>query len=163
MTVQELLDAADYCDIIEVIVRRHGHGKWLQGYRVGRCAKIFPSEITAEVREIKGLKEYSDTLHDVPLKAGEVVDVMNVGFLPMKVICKDCHKLPPQIGNLEVCDFQPRHIPSFHKNQLTHNEFALDINCYPDNYTPMVEVKESVNDQLEGQISIFDYEVKDEV
>lgn len=162
MTLQELMDIAPDCDLIEVVVRKDGHGQWVQGYRVGKDAKIYPSEITAEIRELKGLKEYRETLHDVRLSAGEVVKFNKAysNSCPMTVICKDCHKLPTEIGKLEVCMMLPRHVPSFHKEQLTHNDFALDIWCYPPEHIPQVEVKEvkQETEQLEGQLSIFDLE-----
>lgn len=164
MTVKELIDAAPFCDVVEIVVRKEGHGQWIQGYRIGVNAKIYPSEITAEIRELKGLKEYWNP--PIPLEYGEEIDFNRIGLLknlPMRVICKDCHKLPDYIGRLEVSSYQPRHIPSYHKDQLTHNDFDLDINCYPDNYAPMIEAAESKTEQLPGQMSIEEFlEVKNE-
>lgn len=155
MTLQELLDASPFCDSIEVIVRKEGHGMWIQGYRIGKNANIYPSEITAELRELKGLKEYGST--SAYLDEGEEVDVKIGSHLPMKVICKDCHKLPNNIANLEVCSIQPRHIAYLHKDIMTHNEYSLEVFCYPDNYVTekRIETKEDAN--LIGQMDIFGY------
>lgn len=158
MTVQELVNTATFCDLIEVIVRKNGHGQWIQGYRVGKDVKIYPSEVTAELREINDLKVYETKT--IYLNEGEIIDLKRGGFnLPMKVICKDCHRLPDAIGNLIVCSFQPRHIPIFHKDALTSNNFSMYIDCYPDNYIPLVEVREVKEkiEQLEGQMSIEDW------
>lgn len=145
MTVKELLDAATFCDLAEIVIRNSGRGRWIQGYRIGKDAKIYPSEVTAEIQEARGLKvEY--TTHTISLKENEIVDIDHAGIIdkiPMRVICKDCRKgLPKELWNLKVCDFQPRHIPTFHKEQLTHNDFALEINCYPLEEASVIEVKE---------------------
>lgn len=158
MTVKELMDVATYCDIAEIIVRKEGHGQWMQGYRIGENAVIYPSELTSEIRELKELKEY--TSPTIALTHGEEVELSKngiIGQMPMKIICKSCHKLPDYIGKLEVCSFQPRHVPGFHKEQLTHNEFALEIECYPNNYEEIVEIKESKNKELPVQMNITDY------
>ena len=161
MTVQELMDAMIFCDLLEVVVRQTGHGKWLQGYRIGKDAKIFPSEYTVEEWEKHSFRSYDRKV--IHLEEGDEIDVRHGYDLPMKVICKDCHKLPDYIGRLEVSYYQPRHIPSYHKDQLTHNDFDLDINCYPDNYAPMIEAAEAKTEQLPGQMSIEEFlEVKDE-
>lgn len=159
MTVQELLDVMSFCDLVEIVIRKTGHGQWIQGFRIGKEAVIYPSEVTAEIREMKDIKEYRSPR--VCLEDGEIIDC-RVGFhLPMKVICRDCHKLPEQIGRLEVCSALPRHVPEFHGAQLTHNEFSLEINCYPDDYVPDVyieakEVQKSI-DGIEGQLSLEDF------
>ena len=159
MTLKELLDAATFCDLAEIIIRTSGRGRWIQGYRIGKDAKIYPSEVTAEIQEARGLKvEYST--HSINLKENEIVDVNHSAImdkLPMRVICKDCRKgLPKELWNLKVCDFQPRHIPTFHKEQLTHNDFALEINCYPLEEAPMIEVKEVVDEIDEKEILMIE-------
>ena len=164
MTVKELLDAALFCDLAEIIVRQNGGGKWIQGYRIGKNAKIYPSEVTAEMKEAREIKEYFATIN---LKEGEVVEFNKTGILnqlPMKVICKDCRDcLPEEIGRLRVKRFQPRHVPSFHKEQLTHNDFALEINCYPEEETPMIEVKEvdesTLTEKMKQAIEVNEEEV----
>lgn len=157
MTVQELMDVMSFCDLLEVTVRKTGRGQWIQGYRIGKDAKIFPSEQSKEMREERGLKFYENkTLY---LEDGAEVDVKKGINLPMKIICKDCHKLPEYIGNLEVCDALPRNVPQFHKDALTHNNFALDVDCYPDNYTPekYIPSKDVTEEAIEDQqISLFD-------
>ena len=158
MTVQELMDVMSFCDLLEVVVRKTGHGQWVQGYRIGKEAKIFPSEQTAEMRESRGLKSYENKT--IYLEEGTEVDIKRGFDLPMKVICKDCHKLPEYIGNLEVCDALPRNVPQFHGDNLTHNSFALDVDCYPDNYTPEKYIPSKVTEEIEdNQMSIFDLTV----
>lgn len=162
MTISELLEVMPNCDLIEIVVRKNGYGLWIQGYRIGKNAAIYPSELTAEIREMNGLKSYqSGTVH---LKPGEVVDISK-GYsfspMPMKVICKDCHgKIPEHIGRLVVSHAQPRHIPTFHREQLTHNEFSLDVSCYPDEYVPEVYIESKVTNsqkEIAGQMSIEDF------
>ena len=158
MTVQELMDAMPNCNLVEIVIRKTGHGQWIQGYRIGKNAKIYPAEVNAEVRELKGLKEYKTP--EVYLDAGEVIDITKGYNLPLKVICKDCHKLPPHIGNLEVCDVLPRHVPQFHGFYLTHNEFSADINVYPEGFIPepLIEAKETKQiGGIPGQLCLEDY------
>jgi hypothetical protein len=88
MTVQELMDAMPYCDLLEVVVRQTGHGKWVQGYRIGKEAKIFPSEYTIEEWEKHTFRKYGVKF----LEEGQEVDIRHGYDLPMKVICKDCHR-----------------------------------------------------------------------
>ena len=157
MTVKELIDAAIFCDVVEIVIRENdGHGKWMQGYRIGKEAKVFPSELTMEVRELMGLKSYESKTYYC--KEGEILDVKRSACLPMKVICKDVHKLPEAIGALEVADFIPRHVPYLHKNSLTSNNHELEINCFPADVIPdkFVECKVVQPEQLEGQMSIED-------
>lgn len=153
MTVQELMDAMPYCDLLEVVVRQTGHGKWVQGYRIGKEAKIFPSEYTIEEWEKHTFRKYSVKF----LEEGQEVDIRHGYDLPMKVICKDCHRLPGNIARLEVCSALPRHVPVFHKDALTHNAFALEVDCYPDGFIPerAIESKEIVN-EIDGQMDIMD-------
>ena len=132
MTVKELMDAMPFCDLLEVVVRQTGHGKWIQGYRVGKEAKIYPSEYTVEEWEKHSFKSYDRKTRY--LSEGTEVDIRHCFDLPMKVICKDCHKLPENVGRLEVCDIVPRYVPRFHKDSVTHNNHSLEVNCYPDNY-----------------------------
>lgn len=160
MTVQELMDVMFNCDLIEVVVRQTGFGKWIQGYRVGKDARIFPSEYTVEEWEKRNFMSYERrTVH---LEEGAEVDIRHGFDLPMKVICKDCHKLPEYIGRLEVSHVIPRNVPRFHKDPLTHNNHSLEVVCYPDNYVPekYIESKDVTTKKLngyEGQISIDDW------
>lgn len=162
MTVQELLNVMSFCDLLEVVVRKTGHGQWIQGYRVGKEVKIYPTEYTVEEIEKRSFRSYERRIID--LEKGEEVDIKHGFRLPMKVICKDCHKLPEYIGRLEVCEVLPRKVPEFHGESLTHNNFSLYVDCYPDNYTPEKYIsstdvtKKAIED---NQLSIFNYlEVK---
>ena len=158
MTIRELLEVSPSCDTIEVVVRKEGHGMWLQGYRVSKNAKIYPVEQSRELIEIRGLKEYN--LRPAPLRENEVVETVRIGGnLKMKIICKDPRQAPSEILNLEICSVQPRHIPLYHKEALTHNEFSYDIDCYPPAYEiEHIETKAIEEKQLEGQMNIFDFE-----
>ena len=155
MTVKELVDAAIFCDVVEIVIRENGgHGKWLQGYRIGKEAKIYPSELTREVREIMEIESYESKTYNC--KPGEVLPVFKGNNLPMKVICKDVKKIPEEIGNLEVADFIPRKVYPIHMNSLTSNNHELEINCYPADVIPdkFIESKVVEPEQLEGQMSI---------
>lgn len=155
MTVKELIDVSPYCDLVEVVVRKNGHGQWIQGYRVGKEAKLYPCNLTKEVMERFKVESHLKTVH---LQEGQEVDCSHGSReLPMKVICKDVSKIPDNIGKLIVAHVQPRHIPSFHKEQLTHNDFAYNIDCYPDGYVPEVEKKDTDWENLEGQLTIDDW------
>ena len=66
------------------------------------------------------------------------------------------------VAKLQVASFQPRHIPSFHGEQLTHNDFVLNIDCYPEGWeVEPVEVSKTklpkVDHQFEGQMCIEDF------
>lgn len=166
MTVKELIEAAPNCDSAEIVVREHGSGKWMQGYRIGKGIEMFPCEFTIEFQETldKSGKKYTygkhiDGRQARHLTTGEVRDVYHSINLPMKLIKKDVSKLPDIVANLQVCSFQPRHIPSFHKEQMTHNDFTLDINCYPEGFCPeLVEekLKDKTSSEMDGQMSLFD-------
>lgn len=157
MTVQELMYAMPFCDLLEVVIRQNGHGRWVQGYRIGKEAKIFPSEYTVEEIEAREFRSYNPRTID--LEEGAEVDVRHGFDLPMKVICKECHKLPENVGRLEVCDIVPRHVPSFHKDALTHNNHSLEVNCYPDNYMPerYIPSKDVTVKGIEGQMSMEEW------
>ena len=157
MTVQELMDAMPLCDLLEVVVRQTGHGKWIQGYRIGKEAKIFPSEYTVEEIESRQFRSYER--RTFYLEENQEVDIRHGYDLSMKVICKECHKLPENVGRLEVCDIVPRHVPSFHKDALTHNNHSLEVNCYPDNYMPerYIPSKDVTVKGIEGQMSMEEW------
>ena len=157
MTVQELINVMPCCDLLEVVVRQTGHGKWIQGYRIGKDAKIYPSEYTVEEWEKRSFRSYDRRVQH--LEEGTEVDIRHGFDLPMKVICKDCHKLPENIGRLEVCDVLPRNVPSFHKEALTHNNHSLDVNCYPDSYMPerYIPSKDVTIKGIEGQMNLEDW------
>lgn len=157
MTVKELVDAAIFCDVVEIVIRENGgHGKWIQGYRIGKEAKVYPSELTMEIRELMGLESYKSKTYYC--KTGEVLDVNRAAALPMKVICKDVRKMPEEIGNLEVASFIPRHVPYIHRDSLVSNAHEMEIDCYPADVIPdkFIECKVVQTEQLEGQMSIED-------
>lgn len=157
MTVQELMDVMAFCDLLEVVVRKTGRGQWIQGYRIGKEAKIFPSEQTIEEIETRSFRSYDHRC--INLEEGQEIDIKRGYDCPMKVICRDCHKLPEYIGRLEVCDALPRHVPQFHGEALTHNDFTLDVNCYPDNYEPEKYIPSrdvTVKAIEDGQMNLFD-------
>lgn len=159
MTVKELIDAAIFCDVAEIVIRENGgHGRWIMGYRIGKEAKVYPSELTREIRELMGLESYQSKTYFC--KPGEVLDVPKSGHLPMKVICKDVHKMPKEIGDLEVASFIPRSVPRLHRDPLVSNNHEMEIDCYPADIIPdkFVECKEVQPNQLEGQMSIEDWD-----
>lgn len=156
MTVQELMDAMPFCDLAEIVIRKTGHGQWIQGYRIGKNAKIFPSEYTVEEIEKRSFRSYERRI--IHLEEGEEINIKHGFDLPMKVICRDCHKLPENVGRLEVCDIIPRNVPTFHGEALTHNNHSLEVNCYPDDFIPerIVESKDVTVKQIDGQMDIMD-------
>lgn len=148
MTVKDLVDAGTSCDCIEIVVRLDGCRKWIQGYRIGKNVDVYPSEYTVEYQEARQ-RYFSIYGNEMPrMKPSEIRDLRRGRDMPIKVIKKDVHNLPENIANLKVCSYQPRHIPTFHREQLTHNEFSLDINCYPDGWEPE---QFSLSDYLKGE------------
>lgn len=135
MTVKELIDVSFSCDCLEIVVREEGCGRWIQGYRIGKNAELFPVEVTKEVIEkykLEGQRRGSV----IQLEEEQEIDCEHGIRLPMKVICKDVKRIPDYIGNLKVCHVIPRNIPRLHKDGLTHNNFSYEIDCYPDGYIP---------------------------
>ena len=159
MTVRELLEASPSCDTIEVVIRKNGHGQWLQGYRVGKDVRVYPSEQTREFIELMSLNTYEGKSYK--LSPNEIVKVVKIGNnLKMTVICKEPLKAPKEILDLEISHVLPRYIPMYHKERLTHNNFMYDIDCYPPDYQVEIvqtEQKSIVDKQLIGQTSIFDF------
>ncbi len=153
MTVKELIDVSPFCDGVEVIVRKNGNSTWIQGYRVGKDAKLYPVNLNPEVMRRFGVESHQKT---ISLKPGDEVECYHGGRLPMKVICKDVKHIPPYIGNLTVCHVQPRHIPSIHGDALTHNDFLYDISVFPDGYIPESVLKENkiIDREFDGQIKL---------
>ena len=159
MTIRELLEASPNCDTIEAVIRKNGHGQWLQGYRVGKDVRVYPSEQTREFIELMSLNTYEGKSYK--LSPNEIVKVVKLGNnLKMTIICKEPLKAPKEILDLEVCYVQPRYIPMYHKSALTHNDFMYDIDCYPPDYQfeiVQTEQKAIPDKQLTGQTSIFDF------
>lgn len=167
MTIRELVEVAPFCDSLEIVIRENGCGQWIQGYRIGKEVEQFPYEKRAEVQEailpsgkkVTYMRTLSDDKASRRLTDGEIREIVTGSKLPMKIIKKDVSKLPDEVANLNVCHFQPRHIPSFHRELLTHNDFMLEINAYPEGWTkPKEETKkDQKEEQLEGQTDIFDF------
>lgn len=159
MTVKELVEAAPFCDTVEVIVREHGCGQWIQGYVIGKNINIFHAFQRKDWIEYK--KTHPNSLPDKRmLKDGEEVEGTWGCWLPMKLIKKGVSNIPDEVANLQVCWFQPRHIPCYHREQLSHNEFQLDIWAYPEGWEPEKEqprAKDNDGDQIPGQMNLLDF------
>ena len=159
MTVRELLETSPNCDTIEVVIRKNGHGQWLQGYRVGKDVRLYPSEQSREFIEMMSLKEYGSKSYK--LSPNEVIKAVKLGNnLKITIICKEPLKAPKEILDLEISYVQPRHIPLYHREALTHNEFSYDIDCFPPDYQfeiVQTEQKAISDKQITGQTSIFDF------
>ena len=162
MTVKELVEAAPSCDTLEVIVREHGCGKWIQGYLIGKNIDTYPAFQRKDWIEYK--KTHNNCYSDKrKLKDGEEVEGTHGGCgLPMKLIKKSVSNIPDKVANLKVCRFQPRYIPCYHGEQLTHNEFQLDIEAYPEGWEPekeqpKSETKDNDSKQIPGQMNLLDF------
>lgn len=157
MTVKELIEVSPFCDLVEVVVRENGYSTWIQGYRVGKNAKLYPVNLSYKLRGELGI-DYHKTYS---LKDGQEIDCTNGWKMPLKVICKDVRKIPDYIGNLKISHIQPRHIPQIHKDALTNNNFSYDVDCFPDGFTPESEkgkekaIKE--NKEMDGQLTIDEW------
>ena len=159
MTIRELLEVSPSCDTFEAVIRKNGCGQWLQGYRVGKDVRLYPSEQSREFIEMMSLNEYGTKSYK--LSPNEVIKAVKIGNnLKMTIICKEPLKAPKEILDLEISYVQPRHIPMYHKSALTHNDFMYDIDCYPPDYQfeiVQTEQKTIPDKQLTGQTSIFDF------
>lgn len=159
MTVKDLVECSFFVKNIEVIIRENGGGTWIQGFRIGKDAMLYRYEHCAEHREQRGM--FGTDLYK--LKDDEILDAKTSSNLPMKVMCIEPKKAPKEILDLVVHDYQPRHIPSFHGEALTHNDFDLEINCYPPERQEKLAVYREINEdkiddgQLAGQMSIEDF------
>lgn len=158
MTVRDLVECAPFLKNIEVVVRENGGGWWIQGFRIGPDAKIYKYEYCVENRE----RVYSST----KLKEEESIDIeRHHGSdhpCPVKAICVSPERAPADVLDLVVYSYQPRHIPQYHGDAATHNDFDLEIDCYPPEHQEKLaayrETKEAkTDDQLEGQMSIEEF------
>lgn len=157
MTVKELIDAATFCESVEIIVRENGCGQWIHGYRIGENVEMFPAECTAEFRD--GATNYLRGNQLPKMTSGEIRDIYHAINLPMRIIKKKVSSIPDSVSGLTVCYFQPMNIPVLHKSSAFHNSFTMEIDCYPDGYQPDVLESKSKqeSEQLEGQTDIFDF------
>lgn len=146
---------------MEVIIR--DHGKWVYGYRIGENAAIYRCEHCAEYQELRG----QFGVNWLQLKPGQSAEVTNWGSIKTKVICCEVSKAPKEVLELEVNYYQPRHIPEFHKEQLTHNDFAMEIVCYPpdnlDQVNARIEAAQKKDDGMEGQMSLDQFYETEEI
>ena len=162
MTVKELVEAAPFCDTVEVIIRENGNGHWIQGFLIGKNIDAYPAFLRKDY--IEYIKSHPNSHSDKRrLKAGEEAEGTHGGCgLPIKLIKKSVSNIPDKVANLQVCSFQPRHIPSYHKEALTHNEFQLNICAYPEGWEPekeqpKSETKDNDSKQIPGQMNLLDF------
>ena len=154
MTVGELIEVfGDNLKNIEVVIRENGDSKYIQGYRVGEHAEIYPYEKRVELIEA-GIKD--DYHKQVRLRHGAIKDVLQIGGLKMKVIAKKVKNAPEYIKELEICHAIPRRIYQLHGEQLINNTFDLEINCYPDGFEPKEEPRQKPKGEELQQLSIFE-------
>ena len=89
MTVRELVEAAPFCDTVEVIIRENGNGQWIQGFLIGKNIDAFPAFQRKDWIEYK--KSHPNCHSDKRrLKDGEEVEGTHGDRLPMKLIKKSC-------------------------------------------------------------------------
>ncbi len=165
MTVRDLVIGADYdLEGMEIVVREGGKGRWIQGFRISKKARLYPVDSTIENRElypwIKTNKN-GDYSCDVPAGETLVIHQTHKDF-PVKVMCIDPIKAPKEVLDLEVSRYLPRNIPVLHGQALFNNEFSLEIWAYipESSEKPAIyqEIKKAeIDDQLEGQMSIEEY------
>ena len=88
MTIKELVECATFVQNVEIVIRTTGlSSTWIQGYRIGPKAKIYPYEYRVEERERRPHKTET-------LKPGEEADVIHSQELPLKVIAVDPKRMP---------------------------------------------------------------------
>lgn len=140
MKVRDLVNCSSgFLTDMEVVIRDMGY--WVYGYRIGPHAKIYRYEHCAEYREQRNQLGFGE----VKLKPGETADVIKwpPDSCPMTIMCVKPEKAPEEVLDLEVNYYQPRHMPEFHGEQLTHNEYSLEIVCsVPDLMLAPRKVKE---------------------
>ena len=166
MTVRDLVEHAPELEGMEIVVRENGGGRWIQGFRISKHAKLYPADMTIEHREQHPWIDESERLiHGVTVPSGEIVDV-DRGWAGNKLLTRvmsiEPKKAPKEILDLEVKWYLPRNIPTIHGEKLFHNEFSLEISCFPpekqEKLAEYREIKEKeIDDQLEGQMSIEDW------
>lgn len=155
MTVRDLVIAggSELTDM-EVIIR--DKGKWVHGWRIGPHAKLYRYEHCAEFQHLRNQFGYGV----VYLEPGQIAEVKEASAqLPKTIMCLKPKEAPKEVLDLKVNYYQPRHIPEFHKEQLTHNDFALEIVCFPpdqevDVITAKIKAAMNKQDEIEGQMSL---------
>ena len=167
MTVRDLVQGAgDDLEGMQITVRENGGGKWIQGFRISKKARLYPSDCRIEEREKHPwaketcLRGYGFNC-EVP--QGEVLTVYQPPMdFPIRVMCIEPKKAPKDILDLEVKSYLPRNLPTIHGHALFNNEFCLEIDAYAPEQTEKLAVyreviEDKVDDQLEGQMSIEDW------
>lgn len=159
MTVRDLVEHATFVKNVEIVIRTTGESsRWIQGYRIGKDAKIYPYESRVEQRS-----SYHKIIN---LKPGEEADIKHANNpqLPMKVIAVEPSKMPKDIADLEVRWYQPRHLWQLHGEQLTNNDFDLDIVCYPPDRIPELKQKDDKqSEDIDGQLSLDEFFEKEQI
>lgn len=172
MTVGELMEVSPFCELLEVIIRKEGHGQWIYGYRIGKDVEIYPAEYSAEIQELRSLKEYTpyNNKQIVKLKDGDVFQVTKEYMplqndLKMEVICKDVHtRLPKKVADLEVSNIVPRTIhvrrPQGLSGDWVSSGHEFELWCYPPEQGIRIETRQQASKPSEiedsGQMTIED-------
>jgi hypothetical protein len=168
MTVRDLvMGASESLEGMQITVRENGGGKWIQGFRISKKARLYPCDARIEEREkhpwVKETCSRGSGLN-CPVPEGEVVTVVDNFFkYPIKVMCIDPRKAPKDVLELEVKSYLPRNLPTIHGDKLYNNEFCLEIDCYePEQREKLAVYREIIgdkveDDQLAGQMSIEDF------
>lgn len=164
MTVRDLVQAAgDDLEGMQITVRENGGGRWIQGFRISKKARLYPSDCRIEEREKHPWAQESCSRgygFNCEVPQGEVLTVYqpNLNF-PIKVMCVDPGKAPKDVLDLEVKKYLPRNLPTIHGNSLFNNEFCLEIDAYePEKQEKLAVYKQcDETEQLEGQMSIEDF------
>lgn len=164
MTVRDLVQAAgDDLEGMQITVRENGGGRWIQGFRISKKARLYPSDCRIEEREKHPWAQGSCSRgygFNCEVPQGEVLTVYQPHLdYPIKVMCVDPGKAPKDVLDLEVRRYLPRNLPTIHGNSLFNNEFCLEIDAYePEKQEKLAVYKQcDETEQLEGQMSIEDF------
>lgn len=164
MTVRDLVQAAgDDLEGMQITVRENGGGRWIQGFRISKKARLYPSDCRIEEREKHPWAQESCSRgygFNCEVPQGEVLTVYQPHLdFSIKVMCVDPGKAPKDVLDLEVRRYLPRNLPTIHGNSLFNNEFCLEIDAYePEKQEKLAVYKQcDETEQLEGQMSIEDF------
>lgn len=125
MTVKVLVEAAPFCDTVEVIIRENGNGHWIQGYLIGKNINIYPAFQRKDWIEYR--KTHPNSCSDKRrLKDGEEVEGTHGECgLPMKLIKKSVSIFPIRLLTLKYVGFSPGIYPVTMENNLRIMNFNL--------------------------------------
>lgn len=164
MTVRDLVQAAgDDLEGMQITVRENGGGRWIQGFRISKKARLYPSDCRIEEREKHPWAQESCSRgygFNCEVPQGEVLTIYQPHLdFPIKVMCICPGKAPKDVLDLEVRRYLPRNLPTIHGNSLFNNEFCLEIDAYePEKQEKLAVYKQcDETEQLEGQMSIEDF------